>query len=156
MFNPNKPDLTWLVECETQCKECGSDAYSPRTVFLAPKLYALQKLVCSRCGKEGPGKLRAKGHATASLDYNTLVACFEAYRLKDNDPNYYTSRQSLKRTLVDLNKQESAFTVTETVLTRSLRPWQNPTLAVLEDGRLVPYSSARPNPRNQEVTWIVM
>ncbi|ACJ14508.1 DNA polymerase [Murine adenovirus 3] len=156
VFNPNSPQLTWLVECETQCKRCNSDAFSPRTIFLAPKLYALQKLICQNCGEEGPGKLRAKGHAVTSLSYDMLHACFEAYRLKDNEPNFYTSRQSLRRTLISMNQQESAFTVTETTLTRSLRPWQSPTLASLGDGRLVPYSSARPNPRNRETTWIAI
>lgn len=147
VFDPSNPNLTWLVECETICSVCGKDAYSVESVFLAPKLYALRKLQCSTCKAESKGKLRAKGHATTSLDFHTLKECFLSHTTSHQ--TFSTSRHTLKRTLVNNQPHTHPFTVLETKLTRTLRPWQDLTLHRLDLHRLSPYSNAHPNPRNQ-------
>lgn len=152
VFDPQNPQLTWLVECETQCERCRSDAHSSETVLLAPKLYALRDTVCDACGHRGPGKLRAKGHATQHLSYDLLRQCY----LNDaqlGSATFSTSRLSLKRTLATEQPQTAPFTVTETTLTRSLRPWKDRTLHPLDAHRLVPYSRSNPNPRNNQTCW---
>ena len=153
VFDPAKPELTWLVECETVCAQCGADAYSPESVFLAPKLYALKCLHCTKCQHVSKGKLRAKGHAAESLSYDLMLRCYLADSQGD-DARFSTSRMSLKRTIASAQPGAHPFTVTETTLTRTLRPWKDRTLAALDAHRLVPYSESRPNPRNQEVCWI--
>lgn len=152
VYDPESPQLTWLVECETVCAECGADAYSPRTVFLAPKLYALQEVRCSaNPTHRGPGKLRAKGHATSSLNFDVLEECYRSHLLaEDPHAKFSTSRIALKRTLASLQSKTHPFTVVEGRLTRILRPWKDMTLVPLKtrDPRwLVPYSNAEPNPR---------
>ncbi|AEK98447.1 pol [Titi monkey adenovirus ECC-2011] len=158
VFDPQHPQLTWLVECETQCSKCGADAYSPESVFLAPKLYALKSLRCPQCGHEGKGKLRAKGHPASELSYQLLLNCYlEEYQ--GGNARYETSRLTLKRSLASVQAQAHPFTVTETTLRRTLRPWKDRTLAPLTPGemhRLRPYSNSHPNPRNQETCWIEM
>lgn len=149
VFDQSQPDLTWLVECETQCAICGGDAYSTESVFLAPKLYALKDTFCDSCQKAGKGKLRAKGHAAEGLDYNTLVSCYYA-DVQQGPEKFSTSRMSLKRTLASAQENAHPFTVTETTLTRTLRPWKDITLVPLDQHRLVPYSNQAPNPRNPE------
>ncbi|ADZ39804.1 DNA polymerase [Simian adenovirus 48] len=156
VFDPKDPQLTWLVECETVCANCGGDAYSPESVFLAPKLYALKCLLCSNCGHVSKGKLRAKGHAAESLDYELMVRCYLADLQGDEKQRFATSRLSLKRTLASAQPGAHPFTVTETTLKRTLRPWRDRTLAQLDAHRLIPYSQSRPNPRNEEVCWIEM
>ncbi|ALE30460.1 pol [Simian adenovirus 17] len=155
VFDPQRPELTWLVECETTCAQCGADAYSPESVFLAPKLYALKCLQCPACGHVSKGKLRAKGHAAEALSYDLMLKCYLADS-QGEDARFHTSRMSLKRTLASAQPGAHPFTVTETTLTRTLRPWRDVTLAPLDAHRLVPYSQSRPNPRNQEVCWIEM
>lgn len=149
IFNEDKPDITWLVECETQCERCGSDAFSEESVFLAPKLYALKNTICTRCKHVGKGKLRAKGHATDELDYNIMLDCYYSDYQKGEE-QFNTSRLTLKRTLASAQAQTHPFTVTETTLTRTLRPWKDMTLAQIDQHRLKPYSNSNPNPRNQE------
>lgn len=156
VFDPERPQLTWLVECETSCSNCGADAYSPESVFLAPKLYALKCLQCPQCGNVSKGKLRAKGHAAESLNYDLMVRCYLADLQGDEKQRFNTSRLSLKRTLASAQPGAHPFTVTETTLKRTLRPWKDCTLAKLDAHRLVPYSQSRPNPRNEEVCWIEM
>lgn len=152
VFDPSAPDLTWLVECETVCQHCGSDAYSTESVFLAPKLYGLKELRCSSCAAISKGKLRAKGHATDALTYYTLKQCFLS---RDTSNRVFcTSRQSIKKTLMSCQSHVQPFTVTETTLTRTLRPWQDLTLRRLDHQRLAPYSNAHPNPRNTATTWM--
>lgn len=153
VFDPAKPELTWLVECETQCSKCGADAYSSQSVFLAPKLYGLRDTTCPRCGHVGKGKLRGKGHATEQLSYDLLTACYFADFQQGTD-TFQTNRLSLKRTLASIQEHVAPFTVTETVLARTLRPWKDKTLHLLDNHRLVPYSRQHPNPRNTEVTWM--
>ncbi|ULR16484.1 DNA polymerase [Bat mastadenovirus] len=154
VFDPQHPDLTWLVECETQCAFCGADAYASESVFLAPKLYALKDTHCTVCKKVGKGKLRAKGHATTTLSYDLLKSCYYADAQQGSD-RFSTSRMSLKRTLASAQSHVQPFTVTETTLKRTLRPWKDQTMNLLEDHhRLVPYSNSAPNPRNREVCWI--
>ncbi|APC26058.1 pol [Bat mastadenovirus G] len=153
VFDPAKPELTWLVECETQCEKCGGDAYSSESVYLAPKLYALKDTTCPTCGHVGKGKLRAKGHATSTLSYDVLKACYLADLQHGNDL-FQTSRMSLRRTLASVQAHVQPFTVTETTLTRKLRPWKDKTLHPLDTHRLVPYSKRFPNPRNTETTWM--
>lgn len=155
VFDPAHPQLTWLVECETVCAQCGADAFSPESVFLAPKLYALKCLHCTRCQHVSKGKLRAKGHAAEALSYDLMLKCYLADSQGD-DARFHTSRMSLKRTLASAQPGTHPFTVTETTLTRTLRPWMDKTLAHLDAHRLAPYSENRPNPRNQEVCWIEM
>lgn len=150
VFDENNPDLTWLVECETICKLCGNDAYSPESIFLAPKLYALKELVCESCGYTGPGKLRAKGHATTDLSYDLMSHCYYV-DLQLGNEKFQTSRLSLRRSLVSNQSHIQPFTVTETVLTRTLRPWKDKTLASIDHHRLIPYSMSNPNPRNNEI-----
>ncbi|QDA77076.1 DNA polymerase [Mastadenovirus pipistrelli] len=153
VFDPSNPELTWLVECETQCEKCGSDAYSSESVYLAPKLYALKDTTCVSCGHVGKGKLRAKGHATSSLSYDVLKACYLADMQHGSDV-FHTSRMSLRRTLTSVQSHVQPFTVTETTLKRRLRPWKDKTLHPLDANRLVPYSRRFPNPRNTETTWM--
>lgn len=155
VFDPKHPELAWLVECETVCAQCGADAYSPESVFLAPKLYALKCLHCPSCQQISKGKLRAKGHAAEALNYDLMLKCYLA-DFQGEDARFHTSRMSLKRTLASAQPGARPFTVTETNLTRTLRPWKDITLAPLDAHRLVPYSQSRPNPRNQEVCWIEM
>lgn len=155
VFDENKPELTWLVECETQCEKCKSDAYASQSVFLAPKLYALKDTVCSTCKHIGKGKLRAKGHATTDLSFDTLVSCYYADQ-QESAERFKTSRLSLKKTLVNTQAHVQPFTVVETTLSRTLRPWKDRTLAALDQHRLVPYSHSRPNPRNKNVCWMEM
>lgn len=156
VFDPEQPELTWLVECETVCAHCGADAFAPESVFLAPKLYALQSLLCPACGRSSKGKLRAKGHAAEALNYELMVNCYLADAQGEDRARFSTSRMSLKRTLASAQPGAHPFTVTETTLTRTLRPWKDMTLAALDAHRLVPYSRSRPNPRNEEVCWIEM
>ncbi|WPC85750.1 DNA polymerase [Human adenovirus 56] len=156
VFDPEQPELTWLVECETVCAHCGADAFAPESVFLAPKLYALQSLLCPACGRSSKGKLRAKGHAAEVLNYELMVNCYLADSQGEDRARFSTSRMSLKRTLASAQPGAHPFTVTETTLTRTLRPWKDMTLAALDAHRLVPYSRSRPNPRNEEVCWIEM
>lgn len=153
VFDPENPQLTWLVECETVCPQCGADAYAPESVFLAPKLYALKELICTAepLAHRGPGKLRAKGHATFELTYDILAECFRAHLVRE-DPHasFHTSRVALRRTLASLQPQSKPFTVIESQLTRTLRPWRDRTLAPVSPSRpnlLRPYSNSRPNPR---------
>lgn len=155
VFDELNPQLTWLVECETQCEKCKGDAYASQSVFLAPKLYALKNTVCDSCGYVGKGKLRAKGHATTSLTFDTLCACYYA-DLQESAEKFKTNRMSLKRTLANTQAHVQPFTVVETTLARTLRPWKDKTLAALDENRLVPYSNSRPNPRNNEVCWMEM
>ncbi|QJS95228.1 E2B DNA polymerase [Human mastadenovirus B] len=156
VFDPDEPDLTWLVECETVCASCGADAYSPESIFLAPKLYALKCIYCPACHKTSKGKLRAKGHAAEALNYELMVNCYLADMQGADRQRFSTSRMSLKRTLASAQPGAHPFTVTETTLTRTLRPWKDRTLAALDAHRLIPYSRSRPNPRNEEVCWIEM
>ncbi|WET31988.1 DNA polymerase [Canine adenovirus 2] len=153
VFDPSNPELTWLVECETQCEKCGSDAYSSESVYLAPKLYALKDTTCPKCHHVGKGKLRAKGHATSTLSYDVLKACYYADMQQGSDV-FKTSRMSLRRTLTSVQAHVQPFTVTETTLTRKLRPWKDKTLHALDMHRLIPYSRKHPNPRNTETTWM--
>lgn len=155
VFDPERPELTWLVECETQCAACGADAFSPESVFLAPKLYALKCLQCPRCGHVGQGKLRAKGHPASELSYELLLRCY-LEEVQGGSARFQTSRLTLKRALASIQAQAHPFTVTETTLKRTLRPWRDRTLEALDLHRLIPYSNSRPNPRNQETCWIEM
>uniref|UniRef100_A0AAU6S543 DNA polymerase n=1 Tax=Pipistrellus pipistrellus adenovirus TaxID=3140007 RepID=A0AAU6S543_9ADEN len=153
VFDPEHPQLTWLVECETQCEKCKADAYSSQSVFLAPKLYALRDVTCPTCGHVGKGKLRAKGHATTQLSFDLLLSCYYADAQEGNE-KFASSRVSLKRTLASTQAGVHPFTVVETALTRSLRPWKDKTLRALDGNRLAPYCNSHPNPRNTEVTWM--
>lgn len=150
VFDEEHPELTWLVECETQCEKCAADAYSSQSVFLAPKLYALKDTQCTQCKHVGKGKLRAKGHATTQLSFDLMVRCFFADQQHGED-KFETSRLSLQRTLASHQEHIQPFTVTERVLTRTLRPWKDKTLILLKDNRMIPYCKSNPNPRNQEV-----
>lgn len=155
VFDPKNPQLTWLVECETQCSKCKADAYSSTSVFLAPKLYALKDITCPECKFVGKGKLRAKGHATSQLSFDLLESCYYSDAQAGSE-RYASSRLSLKRTLASTQPGVHPFTVVETTLARSLRPWRDMTLRAIDLHRLVPYSNSNPNPRNKEVTWMEM
>ncbi|YP_068060.1 pol [Tree shrew adenovirus 1] len=155
VFDPANPDLTWLVECETQCEKCGADAFSSQSIFLAPKLYALKDTTCPVCKHVGKGKLRAKGHATDGLSFEIMSKCYFADSQLGSD-KFQTSRMSIKRTLASGQSHVQPFTVTETTLTRTLRPWKDKTMTALDQHRLIPYSNSCPNPRNNEVCWIEM
>ena len=85
-----------------------------------------------------------------------MVNCYLADAQGEDRARFSTSRMSLKRTLASAQPGAHPFTVTETTLTRTLRPWKDMTLAALDAHRLVPYSRSRPNPRNEEVCWIEM
>ncbi|UDF05958.1 DNA-dependent DNA polymerase [reindeer adenovirus 1] len=153
VFDPSNPSLTWLVECETQCERCRGDAHSQESVFLAPKLYALKNIYCPLCQTESSGKLRAKGHATSQLSYDLLVACYHSTEQLGAE-KYSTSRLSLKRSLVSRQPHQQPFTVTETTLARTLRPWKDRTLRSIDRHLLAPYSNSHPNPRNKELCWM--
>lgn len=153
VFNPEKPALTWLVECETQCSNCKADAYSSESVFLAPKLYALKDITCQKCNFVGKGKLRAKGHATSQLSFDMLKSCYYS-DIQEGSERYNSSRLTLKRTLASAQPNVHPFTVVETTLARTLRPWKDMTLRQIDAHRLAPYSNSHPNPRNTELTWM--
>ena len=153
VFSPDSPRLTWLVECETRCPRCDGDAYSDQNVFLAPKLYALKSITCATCGASGPGKLRAKGHATSQLSYELLTSCCYSDAQRGSE-KFSTSRLSLKKSLVNNQPRTQPFTVVESTLVRTLRPWKDLTLRPLDPHRLVPYSNSSPNPRNTELCWM--
>lgn len=153
VFDPDAPALTWLVECETRCDACGADAFSPESVFLAPKLYALKCVRCPACGAEGPGKVRAKGHAVSQLSFDLLTACSLADEQGGAD-RFGTSRLSLRRCLVSRQPGAQPFTVTETTLARTLRPWKDRTLRAIDRHRLAPYSNSHPNPRERAWCWM--
>lgn len=153
VFDPKKPDITWLVECETQCEKCKSDAYSTESVFLAPKLYALKNITCGSCGHVGKGKLRAKGHATTQLSFDLLKSCYYS-DVQEGSERFQSSRLTLKRTLASNQPNVHPFTVVESVLARSLRPWKDKTMVEIDNHRLKPYSNSSPNPRNNQVVWM--
>ncbi|AWY10570.1 DNA polymerase [Polar bear adenovirus 1] len=153
IFDENNPDLTWAVECETLCSLCHSEAHSPESVFLAPKLYGLKHLVCDHCAFIGPGKLRAKGHATDHLTYDDLTSCY-LNDIQGGTQRFFSKRMSIKRTLVSHQAHVQPFTVTETTLIRKLRPWKDKTLHEVDQNHLIPYSNRNPNPRNEEVCLI--
>lgn len=147
--------LAWLVECETKCSRCSADAYSSESCFLAPKLYALKDTTCPACGEVNSGKLRAKGHAKSSINYDLLKTCFLDYYLLDRPTEVFQSeRTSLKRTLVNATGAGAPFTVVEKQLVRILRPWNDMTMRKgeqLHRGYLLfPYDQKYPNPRPQE------
>lgn len=152
VFDPSHPSLTWLVDCETLCASCGHDAYSEESVFLAPKLYALKQLKCPACGATSKGKLRAKGHATSALNYHYMKDCFQSSSVTSRTFN--TSRLTLKRALASAQSHVQPFTVTETTLRRTLRPWNDMTLRMMDGQRLAPFSNSHPNPRNMTTTWM--
>ncbi|AAK13183.1 pol [Bovine atadenovirus D] len=155
VFDENEPQLQWLVECETVCEECHSVAFATESCFLAPKLYGLKEIKCTKCNHIGSGKLRAKGHAKECLSYDVLKRCFNDYYLLENPKeNFMTKRKSLKRTLQTGNEISKPFTVVEKQLLRILRPWKDMTLRKgiqLSEGYLLyPYDKRHPNPRPQE------
>lgn len=182
VFDPANPELSWLVECETICADCGAPAFAPRSVFLAPKLYALQDLKCSRlnCDWTGSGKLRAKGHAREQLNFQQLSECYTYHTdqkpvlpsftggvpqvMMTNQKTFETSRISMKKTLTAGNRTNKPFTVTETRLTRTLRPWQDKTQRYASSPcqnsssgtRLFPYDFAHPNPRTVENAPLIL
>lgn len=155
VFDPSDPCLTWLVECETRCELCHGEAYSQESVFLAPKLYALKNVYCPLCKHEGKGKLRAKGHATSQLSFDLLTACCRSDEQAGQD-QFSTSRLSLKRSLMNAQAQAQPFTVVESTLVRTLRPWKDKTMVELDQRNLAPYSNSRPNPRNKEACLMEM
>lgn len=152
VFDPEMPELTWLAECETTCELCHQDGFSSESIFLAPKLYALKNVTCKTCGHVGKGKLRAKGHATNELSFEILNACYQC-DVQQGSEKFQTSRTTLKRTLNTMQAAAHPFSITETTLTRTLRPWKDKTLHALDQNKLVPYSNSNPNPRNTEICW---
>lgn len=147
--------LKWLVECETQCTVCKSDAFASEAVFLAPKLYALKDVTCGKCGHVNNGKLRAKGHAKECVSYDLLKACFiDYYLLEAPTTTYQSERTSMKKTLMNSVGSSKPFTVVEKQLIRILRPWMEKTLTsgpMLEQGYLLyPFDRSNPNPHPQE------
>ncbi|QGY64386.1 DNA polymerase [Human mastadenovirus C] len=156
VFDPERPELTWLVECETVRRACVLDADFSEGVELGREKYRFRSMHCPSCGASSKGKLRAKGHAAEGLDYDTMVKCYLADAQGEDRQRFSTSRTSLKRTLASAQPGAHPFTVTQTTLTRTLRPWKDMTLARLDEHRLLPYSESRPNPRNEEICWIEM
>ncbi|ASU50470.1 DNA pol [Odocoileus adenovirus 1] len=156
IFDSQKPELTWVVECETKCPKCDQDSFASESCFLAPKLYALKDITCSQCQMQFEGKLRAKGHAKDCLNYEILKECFtEYYLLEQPKKEFATQRKSLKRTLQTGNEVSKPFTVVEKHLLRILRPWKDITLfkgTQFKNGYLLyPYDRKHPNPRPQEL-----
>ncbi|AFP53934.2 DNA-dependent DNA polymerase [Red-eared slider adenovirus 1] len=162
-YDPGDLDLTWAVECETQCEKCHAPAFSDESVFLAPKIYALKALECTECGFLSRGKLRAKGHAKHCLDYDLLLDCYrfhtEPHLKKEiikkhknryvtfDGQRFYSSRQCLKRTLQDSYGRFTPFSIHENKLVRELRPWADPTQRFLGPHVLLPYCEYDRNPR---------
>ncbi|ADP30814.1 pol [Skua adenovirus 1] len=148
IFNPDKPDITWSVECESTCQQCGGDAYSTSSIFLAPKLYGIQNITCSICKESGSGKLRAKGHSTSAITFEILTECFNYHKTCSNpQKKFVTERTALKRTLCKSYGKFSPFTIHQIQLIRELRPWNDPTLFFLTESVLIPYDVSHPNPR---------
>ncbi|AAC64523.1 DNA polymerase [Turkey adenovirus 3] len=147
-FDPKKPSIVWAVECETWCNLCNSPAYSSKSIFLAPKLYALKEITCTTCKNSKTGKLRAKGHCTADITFEILEECFNYHtsELKSGEI-FQTERTALKRTLCKSYGKFSPFSVHEIQLIRELRPWNDPTLYFLKTNTLIPYDLYHPNPR---------
>nr|QLI47688.1 MAG: polyprotein [Adenoviridae sp.] len=127
-FDPERPDLTWAVECETVCPTCKDDAFSPESIFIAPKLYALKHIECKK-GHVHKGKIRAKGHDKSSIDYETLKKCFMWTYMRTAGPRdgeeYNTERTTIKKTLIRGDSRNAPMTVKEKTLIRILRPWKN-------------------------------
>ncbi|APO40944.1 DNA polymerase [Pigeon adenovirus 2a] len=152
-FDPEKPDLYWVCECDIKCKKCGSDTYSSEAVFLAPKLYGLKDAVCINpdCGHVGVGKIRSKGHRQAELIYETLMKCWyrheaETLGAHPKEPDLYTRRTIFKTTLLNKVSRYDPFTIHTEQLVRILRPWKDLTLYE-HNGLLHPYNNLNPNPR---------
>lgn len=157
-FDPENPDLTWAVECETKCPTCKEDAYSEESIFLAPKLYALKQLRCKN-GHLSKGKVRAKGHNKSDIDFDVLKKCFMWTHMKTNPPekeNYNTERTTIKKTLLRGNLSNVPMTIKESTLTRVLQPWKNKRLRDIRQSEeiyanpygvgqiLAPYDHANP------------
>lgn len=162
VFNPDDPKLTWAVECETVCEECGGDAYSDESCFLAPKLYGIKSKTCEICHKTSDGKIRAKGHPREQVTYDLLKKCFLHYdflrptecHLPPPPKEFETNRISMKRTLISSIPTAKPFTVVEKNLSRVIRPWKDMTLRVGQKSAqgyyLYPYDKQNPNPRTIE------
>ncbi|QCQ84150.1 DNA-dependent DNA polymerase [White sturgeon adenovirus 1] len=165
VFDPDKPALTWAVECETICSFCKDIAYSSESIFLAPKLYALSELICESCSKVSKGKLRAKGHNKDVIDYETMKDCYYYHtkptykqhiaKKKLNDSTFsvnrfISQRICLKRTLTAPYGKLPPFAIHEVKLIRELRPWHDKTLTkkpLANQNALFPYDVTTPNPR---------
>lgn len=147
-FDPKNPNIEWAVECETWCNNCNTPAYSPESIFLAPKLYALKEITCPSCNTSKSGKLRAKGHCTADITFEILTACFNYHTSEVKTEEFFkTERTALKRTLCKSYGKFSPFSIHEIQLIRELRPWHEPTLHFINDNHLIPYDLYHPNPR---------
>ncbi|AAF86924.1 pol [Frog adenovirus 1] len=155
VFQECCPDITWAVECETKCPNCKSSAFSNRTIFLAPKLYALKRIVCNSCNTETEGKLRAKGHAKNDMTFELLCTCFEYHKnCHTKGKRFSTERTALKRTLYKPYGKFEPFTIHQVRLIRELRPWHDPTMLERDDGFLIPYYVGHPNPRDKRVKYL--
>ncbi|BBJ21540.1 DNA polymerase [Crane-associated adenovirus 1] len=157
IYDPNKPDLYWACECDIKCTKCKGDTYAPNSIFLAPKLYALKTSKCNKCGYEGEGKLRAKGHNKEELKYDTLLKCWNRYedeKYAGNSiiPQQASSRNIFKKTIINKVSKYDPFTINEERLTRVLRPWNDMTLYE-NNGFLYPYDIAHPNPRTANIQY---
>lgn len=160
-FDPENPDITWAVECETVCPTCKEDAFSPESIFIAPKLYALKHIECKN-GHVHKGKIRAKGHNKTSIDYETLKKCFMWTYMKTGSPKegeqYNTERTTIKKTLIRGDIRNTPMTVKEKTLIRILQPWKNKRLRDISQSEedniytnrygigqiLVPFDSSHP------------
>lgn len=156
IFDPSNPKLAWACECDIKCKLCKSDTYSTESIYLAPKLYALKDSKCTKCGYEGQGKLRAKGHHGEELIYTTLLRCWQRSEEEEltgtsSIPQISTSRNIFKKTLLNKVSKYDPFTLHNERLTRVLRPWKDATLYKYGEF-MYPYNNANPNPRNDATT----
>lgn len=152
IFNQNKPELTWAAECETYCDICNTPAYSPKSIFVAPKLYALKDITCPNCSNKKGGKVRAKGHAKEEITFEILTECFNYHKSCSNpERKFNTQRRTLKKTLCKSYGSFSPFTIHEINLIRELRPWHDPTMYFINNNVLIPYDLQHQNPRKQKL-----
>lgn len=152
IFNPLNPKITWAVECETSCPRCKNPAFCSKSIFLAPKLYALKDITCPPCKLVLGGKLRAKGHPSSDITFEILTECFKYHKNCSSDSRkYFTERTALKRTLCKSYGKFSPFSIHEIKLIRELRPWHDPTLCFISENKLIPYDIQHRNPRSSPI-----
>ncbi|QOJ53940.1 DNA polymerase [Barthadenovirus mellis] len=167
IYDPSDPKLAWAAECETVCDVCGADAYAPRSVYLAPKVYALAPLRCTSCPNDKiAGKVKAKGHNKRDITFDSLVKCYlwnetksERMKPQNEDSAFKTSRRSIKRTMIQGDDKNVPMTLKEVLLSRTLEPWKNPRLRKETDrlasrrygnGDLMyPFDEAHPSPKDE-------
>nr|WPR17510.1 MAG: DNA polymerase [Grey warbler atadenovirus] len=142
VYDEKNPSLAWAAECETVCTKCGSDAYSKKSVYIAPKMYALGEMRCTNCDAAGndcaKGKVKAKGHNKADVTFESLARCYiwtntKSQQYRPEKDKFTTSRTTIKKNILQGNSKNTPMTIKETILIRTLEPWKTPRLRMEEN-----------------------